>query len=204
MLDDFTTTTHHVLRQLIFELCLIILSTHLNEVRLFNGQLELAGSLDQVVEDPVCNLVGLWLIFINHYPLTLAEMNSFTDRQLPQRLLIAADQLVAIEDLWSTKHSSFHAEWLCLNDQVPIFHGLLLRKFFDHLHDLLHLLARKDSCFCKGVPHASRLTHTVWNTIDQTEFSGQRKVLVSNFDLEQRLLGSGDLFLIALIKVLCH
>jgi len=82
-------------------------------------------------------------------------VDGFLDGKLSQRLLVAANQLVAADNLRSVEHSSVHVDGLGLDDKVPVLDSLLLEKLSDHLLDLVHFLVRTNSGLHKSLSHAS-------------------------------------------------
>ena len=95
------------------------------------------------------------VIFVHHHPLACLQVDGFLDGKLSQCLLVAANQLVAADNLRSVEHSSFHVDRLRLDDQVPVLDSLLLEKLSDHLLDLVHFLVRTNSGLHKSLSHAS-------------------------------------------------
>lgn len=197
---------HHVLSKSEAELLFVLLIFHLDPVGFFDFDLELTRCLDKIIVDLISDseVVSPCTLLVDHDPLFILEVDRILDGKLPENVLVNVDDLVVLEDLWSTKDMRLHFNGHLLDVEVPVLDRLLIEESVAHLLDLSHLLSWCDPCLSKGISHASTFAHTVWYSVEHAELRWQVVVLVRDLDEEEWLVEVGDLLVIDLREVLCN
>jgi len=65
-----------------------------------------------------------------------------------------------------------HLNGILIDDEVPVFNGLLIEKFSHHLLDSPNLLLRIDPCLSKSISHAWTFSDTIRYAVEKTKLSG--------------------------------
>lgn len=146
-------------------------------------------------------MISAVVIFINHNPLLVKQIDRFGDGCFTQCLFVTLDNLITSNHLWRLKHVSLQRNGLHVDLNVPILHCFLTKECLDHLLDPSNLLFRINTGLSKSVSHARSFTHAVRYAIEQAKFSWQVKLLFSYFDKEQRLLRLSDALVVGVQEV---
>jgi hypothetical protein len=65
-----------------------------------------------------------------------------------------------------------HLNGILIDDEVPVFNGLLVEKFSHHLLDSPNLLLGIDPCLSKSISHAWTFSDTIRYAVEKTKLSG--------------------------------
>ena len=65
-----------------------------------------------------------------------------------------------------------HLNGILIDDEVPVFDGLLVEKFSHHLLDSPNLLLGIDPCLSKSISHAWTFSDTIRYAVEKTKLSG--------------------------------
>jgi len=65
-----------------------------------------------------------------------------------------------------------HLNGILIDDEVPVFDGLLVEKFGHHLLDSPNLLLGIDPCLSKSISHAWTFSDTIRYAVEKTKLSG--------------------------------
>ena len=179
--EDTVRPSHHVLKQLVLDLAVVVLLLQLDEVGLLHLDLQHATGLAERVVDVVGDIeVGalswarLLRVLVDHDPLILQQVDCLLNRKPLQCLLATLNDLAISEQLHlrGAEDEAVEGDGNLLDLQAPVFHGILLGEQVYHLLDLPNLLLRGDASHCKGVSHPSSLPDGVGDAIEETEFRG--------------------------------
>jgi len=143
----------------VLQLLLVVFSFQPDPMRLLNLNTELLHGRAHGIKD----LIGEVLIplLVNKDPLVLLEVDRILDGQLPESSFIAADNLVAPEDLRRAEDVSAHGLRVSFELEAPVLDALLVEKLLHHLANLLDLILGSDSGLSQSIAHASAFPHFV-------------------------------------------
>lgn len=65
-----------------------------------------------------------------------------------------------------------HLNGILIDDEVPVFDGLLVEKFGHHLLDSPNLLLGIDPCLSKSISHTWTFSDTIRYAVEKTKLSG--------------------------------
>ena len=128
----------------------------------------------------------------------MKKMSSFSNGQLSQSVLIAANDLILRNHLGSCQDVCCHLDRLLIDDKVPVFDCLLVKEFRDHLLDPSDLFLRINPCLSECFSHTWSLSDAIRHTIKKAEFSWKVVAFLSNLYEEHWLLNLSDFLVVAL------
>lgn len=168
------------------------------------GITDLDAKLSARTRHSVINGVGLIVVAagIDQNPTVRGQVNGVLDGQFAEHLLIAVDDLTGLEDFGCREHLGLQFHRLNIDLEAPVSDALLLEEILAHLLDPAHFLARVDSRSFERVPHTLRLADIFGDTVNKAELGRQVEVVLTNFDGEQRLLGTRHLHVVMEEEVL--
>ena len=65
-----------------------------------------------------------------------------------------------------------HLNGILIDDEVPVFDGLIVEKFGHHLLDSPNLLLGIDPCLSKSISHTWTFSNTIRYAVEKTKLSG--------------------------------